>query len=100
MPTIIDLSDKGEWFTYDGGGEIKLRRLSSEDFKDIEKIFRNDNKKQNEFIWNFCILDWEKFFDSNGEKIPCELKYKIFLMTNNDKFFDFVSDRIGEIDVQ
>jgi hypothetical protein len=47
-------------------------------------------KKERELMWDYCIEEWENILDSKGKQIPCTLENKLKLM-NIPMFARFIS---------
>ncbi len=94
-------------------GWIEVRTLNIAKLNDIEKktvtekrrfkrgqviTDRNVNqvKKDNE-TWGYCIGEWLKVVDENGEDIPNTVEKKVFLMNNSREFSAFVADSLEEL---
>ena len=113
--TVLNLEEKeGKWFEMEGGGKVELRSLSYDALKKIDKqvsVKRVDFKKvegtperfeyketnedlQNELFWDYCIISWEKLFDSKEKEIPCTKENKVLLMTKSVMFARFISDSL------
>ena len=111
--TTFDLDGEvGKWFELEDGGRLRLKNLTAEELKDIRRKTvkkRVDFKKvegtpgrfeyedvdrdlENEMFWETVIVDWEKFFDKNGQPIPCTKENKIILMSRSSKFVKLVMD--------
>ena len=48
-------------------------------------------------FWETVIVDWEKFFDKNGQPIPCTKENKMILMSRSSKFVKLVMDLMKEL---
>ena len=91
----------GDWFDFPGGGRVKLRLLSTRDWRDIrqastirlEPAFTEvdgqmrrfdgetiDVDRQWEMSVDKNIVVWEGFFDRNEKEIPCTKENKLRLM--------------------
>jgi len=107
--TRFDLADlnPGTWFEMGGGGRVCLRVCAGDDLRAIRKAtvkkragFRNgtrivyddvDEDRQNEAIWDSCIVSWEKIFDKDGKPIPCTQEMKNLLMGKSIMFSSFIA---------
>lgn len=116
--TVFDIEEnQGTWFDLEAGGRIKLKTLTIEDFKKIEKqttkksveYKRVDGKAErfvcddvnedlrNELTWDTCIMEWENFYDKNEKPIPCTRENKILLMNRSMKFLEFVNQCLEQL---
>lgn len=113
--TTFDLKDlnPGTWFEIEGGGRVCLRVCAGGDlrairkqtvttkaeFKDGRRITYEvtDEEKQNELLWDFCIVDWENLFDKEKKPIPCTKENKLLLMDKSIKFANFIGDCLKKI---
>lgn len=117
--TVFDVSGElnpGVWFTLEGGGRVSLRVCSGEVLRSIRrktmvKKIEYRNKERYEYeefvpggeeqqmfmMWDYSIVDWELFFDANGNPIPCTFETKKLLMGNSLKFSSFVNDKLLEL---
>jgi hypothetical protein len=98
----------GTWFDFKDGGRVCLRVCAGGDLRTIRKQTVTIKKEwkdgkrvidedvntdlQNELIWDFCIVDWEKFFDVEKKPIPCTKENKLLLMDKSIKFSSFIGD--------
>lgn len=100
------------WFEMDGGGQIHLQTLSSDDVKEIRKKtvkkqveykrvegkaerfeYEDINRDlQNELIWDTMIVEWKDIFDSRGVPIECTTANKIMMITTCEKFLNFFTE--------
>jgi hypothetical protein len=114
--TVFDIEDRdGVWFEMEGGGRVKLKALTVDDWKKINKatvkhtpiiekvdgkpqLFEReitDRDLQTNMINDLIIQDWENFLDKNENPIPCTIENKNKLLTMNDPTFrDFVDSKI------
>jgi len=97
----------------DEEGGITLRALNIEALTAIDdatttkkKKFRGhtpyddvkvDEKRREELIWDYCIVDWENLQDENGKDIPCTLENKVMLMRTQFQFSVFVADCLDQL---
>lgn len=108
----------GVWFDYDGG-RVCVRAHPQDVIKEIqEKCVKRwteykpirkhgpvqpiqrteaDEKKLDQMLWDYCVVDWEGFFDIDGEPIPCTLENKVALMGGDPKFYEFVDGCLEKI---
>lgn len=114
----LDNLEEAAWFDYEGGGKIKLRACSADDydairkktFKKIVEFKKIDNKLERftseepsndemfkTMLWDVWIADWENFYDANMEPIPCTTEMKALLMGKSVKFARFVSQCIDNL---
>ncbi len=112
----FDLNDlnPGVEFEYEeGGGKVTLRVCAGDDYKEIRKKttkkkveFKNgqrhefevvDDDLQSRLLWDFCIVDWEDFFDADKKPIPCNIETKNLLMGKSLQFSKFVLEKIQEL---
>jgi hypothetical protein len=109
---LFNLNDlnPGTWFDYENGSRVCLRVCAVDDTKNIRKQttkkkieFKNNQRViydevneelESQLVWDFCIVDWEKFFDSRGNSIPCNKEMKLLLMGKSLKFSNFVNEKI------
>jgi hypothetical protein len=113
---------EGVWFDYPGGGRVKLRVPTTEDFFRIHKeSVENrpylheeegkpprvlnyevpDNDKAARLTNDCTIIEWENFFFDEAKKkpIPCTPENKTALMRMTDPSFrDFVNDKVKALD--
>ncbi len=110
---LDDLNPGVEFEYEEGGGKITLRVCAGDDFKAIRKktvarkveykngqrfeVEKTDDDLQGRLLWDFCIVDWEGFFDAEGKPIPCNIDTKNLLMGKSLKFSKFVLDKIQEL---
>jgi hypothetical protein len=111
--TIFSLEEKeGVWFEMEGGGRVKIREMSSDDFKEIRKQTVKkkieykrvegkaerfmaediDDDLQTELFWDHIIIEWENLFDGKGKEIPCTRENKVLLLNRSLKFLNFVTN--------
>ena len=123
--TIWDIHgdlNPGTWFDMEGGGRLCVRVCAGEDYRNIRsqsfkrikeiksnkttramEVLRYDEEIDptgalfNELLWDFCIVDWEKFFDKDMNPIPCTKENKILLMNKSIKFSKFFADCIAKL---
>jgi len=118
---IFDLTkQEGVWFDFPGGGKVKLKTLTADDYLKISKeVTENkpflvdepgklprvlnheivDTNKQSILINDTTILAWEGFYDVNEKEIPCTSENKTLLMRlNNPAFRDFVNAKLKALD--
>jgi len=106
---IFDLDgDQGSWFDLDTGGKVRLRTISFDDWKEIDKATKKkaapeypklegrherfqpdiiDEEKRTEMIWDRTIVAWEGLFDKNKKPIPCTKEWKLKLLTMKSAAF-------------
>jgi len=110
---LDDLNPGVEFEYEEGGAKITLRVCAGDDYKVIRKQttkkkveFKNnqrheyevvDDDLQSRLLWDFCIVDWEGFFDVDGKTIPCNIDTKNLLMGKSLDFSKFVLDKIQEL---
>jgi len=103
--------EEAAWFDYEGGGRVKLRVCSADDYQSIrKKTFKRtvefkkidnrlerfavdepvDDDKFRIMLWDMWIVDWENFYDADMKPIPCTTEMKILLMGKSVKFAKFV----------
>ncbi len=108
--SIFDISDlnPGMWFEFEGGSRVCLRICAGDDLREIRKQstkkkveYRSgqrisytitDDDLENKLLWDFCIVNWENFFDANNTPIHCNTDTKSLLMGKSIKFGRFVSE--------
>lgn len=113
--SIFNLEDlnPGVLFDMEGGGKVRLRVCAGDDFRNIRKQtlkkkveYKNgqrhsyeeiDEDLENKLLWDFCIIDWENFFDGSGNPIPCTKENKVLLMGKSIKFSRFVLDSLNKL---
>ncbi len=93
----------GTWFDLGGGAKIKLKVLSSDDLRDIDKqtrkvkteykrpskgapfqrfeITNEDAEARERLVWIKSIVDWKGFEDEQGKPIKCTDAMKVKLMS-------------------
>lgn len=97
----------------DKDGGITLRALTLEKLEEVDNLtitkkkrFRGsipyddikiDEKKKEELIWDYCIVNWENLQDEKGKDIPCTLENKINLMKTQFQFSVFVADCLDQL---
>lgn len=52
-----------------------------------------DEDKREQLLWDYCIVDWEGFFDTDAE-MECSTANKIKLMNESAEFALFVADSL------
>ena len=87
----------------------ELRRINKETLKKNKIIFDQkgvpievpvfDEDKQDELIYDYCIVDWSGLEDDDGKPIPCNAKNKVKLMQEEPVFMAFVTDCIKRVSV-
>jgi len=98
----------GLWFEFENGGRVCLRICAGDDLRVIKKQstknkieYRSgqrisytvtDEDLENSLLWDFCIVNWENFFDANKNPIPCTPDTKNLLMGKSIKFSRFISE--------
>ena len=104
----------GTFFDFgEDGGRISLRLCAGDDLRDIQKAtvkkrveFKNGQRYEvedvnealrGEMLWDFSIVNWEKFFDAQGKEIPCTRENKILLMGKSPRFANFVASCLQEL---
>ncbi len=117
MTKICLEQNTNAWFEMDGGGQVHLQTLTSNDFKGIKRqttkkqteFRRLDGKAerfefdvinedlQNELVWDLIILGWKDICDSNGKPIECTRANKIMLMNTAPKFSKFIMERLEKL---
>lgn len=110
----IGADNAGVWFDMEDGGRVQLRTLTADalrtirkqtvkkkvDFKKIEgtpvrlEYDEINEDLQTELFWDFIIVAWENFVDSNGAAIECTKENKVLLMTKSPMFSRFVGDSL------
>lgn len=110
MKFDLENLNPGIWFTHDEGGKIQVRAIPLEALKKIERQTTKkrveykrgqrleytdvDDEKQNELIWDYCIISWKNIEDDNGKPIECTKKNKIDLMNKSVVFATWVAESI------
>lgn len=107
----FDLDDLNPpvWFEMpgDSGGKLAVRVCAGEDLERIRKktvkkrseyrrgqrfeFTETDEAKENELIWDHCIVDWSGLLDKNDKKIKCSTENKILLMRKSAFFSGFLA---------
>lgn len=112
----IEKKDNGVQFDFPGGGWIKLRKPSVDDFMrvrractenkpflvekegQVPRVFNHEviNEEKMAGMMNDCtIMSWGDFYDKNGKEIPCTPENKTMLMRLDDPTFrDFVNEKL------
>ncbi len=110
MKFDLDNLNPGVMFETEGGGKVWLRVCAGDDFRKIRKQttkkkveFRNnqryeyevvDEELQSRLLWDFCIVNWDGFYDGENHVIPCNIETKNLLMGQSLAFSRFVLDKI------
>ena len=115
MSTSFNMAElnPGTWFDVEGGGRISLRICGSDKLREIRKltvkkkveykqgnrfVFEETNEDmQGRLIWDYCIVDWENFFDADGKPIPCNIDTKNALMGNSPFFSKMVTGYLSKL---
>jgi len=103
----------GTWFDVEGGGRICLRICGSDKLREIRKqtvkkkieykqggrfVYDEVNEDlQGRLIWEYCIVNWENFFDADGKPIPCNIDTKNALMGNSPMFSKMVTANLTKL---
>ena len=103
------------WFEHPNhkGSKICLRVCASSDLERIHKdtmkkkveyrrgnrfeVEKIDEKKRSDLTWIFCIVDWERIFDEDGNEIECTDENKILLMQQAPTFTSWVASCLEEL---
>lgn len=103
-------------FEHPDGGDVTIRTCSTEVLAKIGKettktelrfikgltytVKKSDDQKQNELIWDYCIVDWSGFFDENNKPIECTTANKIRLMNQSVEFANFIAECMSKYEEQ
>jgi hypothetical protein len=109
----------GTWFDFEeGGARVCLRVCDGDAMRQIRKktikkkaeLKKVDNVMQkvvseetnedlqSDLIWDYCIVDWEGFFNvKTDEPILCTTENKLLLMGKSVEFSRFVADALGKL---
>jgi len=117
MEFDLENLNAGNWFEMDNGGKICLRVCDGDALRNIRKktvtkkveYKKVDNRLerfvvedanddlQADMIWDYCIVNWENFFDKNKKPIPCTPENKKLLMGKSIQFAKFVSECLDKL---
>lgn len=89
--------DKGNWVDWEEGASFQLRPYP---ITQIESIKDDDLKSQVEQtlkMFKYCIVDWKGLEDEEGEKIPCNEKWKQYMFDHYADIRDFVLKSINNL---
>ena len=107
------------WFYFDDDkpkdGSVLLRVCAGNDLDNIAKRcskkqppeYKRGNrfvipdkvneKKYNEMLWDFILVDWKNIVDEKGKAIECKLENKVKLMTHSVVFAAFIGDCLEKL---
>ena len=103
----------GTWFDLEGGGKVCLRVCNGDTLRELKKkttkkrveyktgqrfqVEDTDDDAMSALIWDYCIVNWENFFDKNGVPIPCNKDTKNKLMGQSLVFSRFIGEKLDEL---
>lgn len=111
----FDELNPAAWFDFPndpGKGRVQVRVCAGEDLERITKEtthpkveykkhqrfeYEKVDDNQQEKLWDFCIVDWENFFDAKKKPVPCDIKNKVKLMKGSVIFATFIGDCLEQI---
>ncbi len=105
----FDTKNDGTWFWFgddEKNGGVCLRVCAGEDVRRLERLTTKpgkeykrgnryeykivDNKKYDELLWDFCVVDWRKVDIDGKVNVECTRENKMILMSKSVEFASFV----------
>lgn len=107
----------GTWFEMEGGGRVCLRICDGDalrsirkqtlkkttEFKKIDNLMQRftvesvDEQRQEEMIWDYCIVAWEGLFDTESRPLVCDKATKLKLVNGSVFFAKFVGECLDNL---